>query len=100
MFSNLSIFLLVSILITRFQMCRRVVSGQEEVMTLSMLPLPMGNHPTATELVNCHSLLYNGSNLNSISHSIQGPEELPGFKSHPVHYSIWKEYFQSTRFRP
>lgn len=52
------------------------------------VPLPMGNHPTATELVNCHSLLYNRSNLNSISHSIQGPEELVGLKSHPVHYSV------------
>lgn len=52
------------------------------------VPLPMGNHPTATELVNCHSLLYNRSNLNSSSHSIQGPEELMGLKRHPVHYSV------------
>lgn len=52
MVSNASIFLLASILI--FQMYRHVLSGQEEVMTPFML-LPMGNHPTATELVDCHS---------------------------------------------
>lgn len=70
MVSNVSIFLLASILITTFQTCRHMVSGQEEVMTPFMLPLPMGNHPTARELVNCHSLLHNRANLNSISHSI------------------------------
>lgn len=88
MVSNVSIFLLASILVTRFETCRHAVSGQEEVMTPFMLPLPMGNHPRATELVNCHSLLYNRSNLNSISHSTQGPEECVGLKSHSVYYCI------------
>jgi len=53
---NASIFLLASVLLTRFPMCSRVASGQEEVMTPFTLPPPMGNHPTATQLVNCHSL--------------------------------------------
>lgn len=85
--SNVNIFLLASILITRFQTCRRGVRSRGSNDTICAA-LPMGNHPIATERVNCHSLLYNSSNLNSISHSTQGPEELPGLKSHTVHYSI------------
>lgn len=40
MVSNGSVFLLASVLITGFQMCRHVVSGQEEVMTPFMFPFP------------------------------------------------------------
>lgn len=40
MVSNGSVFLLASVLITGFQTCRHVVSGQEEVMTPFMFPLP------------------------------------------------------------
>lgn len=38
MVSNIHVFILASVLVTRFPICRHVVPGQEEVMTPFMLP--------------------------------------------------------------
>lgn len=90
-------FFPASILITRFQMCIGVALGQLEAMMPS-LPSPChGKSPQSNAMGNRHSHTATPrANLKSTSDSAQGPQELVGLKIHPVHYSVWKEYFQST----
>lgn len=90
-------FFPASILITRFQMCTGVALGQLEAMMPS-LPSPChGKSPQSNAMGNRHSHTATPrANLKSTSDSAQGPQELVGLKIHPVHYSVWKEYFQST----